>query len=243
MNTNPFTIEVFSIFPEMVYEFSRHSLVAKALEAGYFELTTYDLRTWAVGGNAQVDDSPYGGGPGMVMRPEPIFRAFEETKPKRPCLFLSPRGTRFDQAYASRLAAGEGFSVLCGRYEGVDQRAVDRLADDEVSIGDFVLAGGEVAAMVIIEAVTRLLDGVVGNLESLSQESFQGYLLEYPHFTRPQDFNGLKVPEVLLSGNHEQITRWRWVQSILTTIERRPDLIEARGGLTESEVKLLKEYG
>lgn len=178
----------------------------------------------------------------MVLMPEPIFDAVEAVDPPRPLLLMSPSGRRFDQAMALELATSEGFSLLCGRYEGVDERIATDLCDGAVSIGDFVLAGGEVAALVIIEAVTRLVPGVMGNADSAGDESFMDGLLEYPHYTRPAEFRGAAVPEVLRSGDHARVERWRRAQALARTIERRPDLIDARGGLTSSDQKLLDEF-
>ena len=179
----------------------------------------------------------------MVLMPEPVFRAVEAVQPPRPLFLLDPGGRRFDQAMAQELAAGLGFSLLCGRYEGVDERVRAHLVDGEVSIGDYVLAGGEAAALVIVEAVTRLVPGVMGNEASAGEESFVDGLLEAPHYTRPADFRGWAVPEILRSGDHGRIARWRRAQSLARTVARRPDLIEARGGLSDEERRLLEELG
>ena len=190
-----------------------------------------------------VDDSPFGGGAGMLMRPEPIFAAVEAAAPPRPLFLLGPGGRRFDQALAAELAGGDGFSLLCGRYEGVDHRIREHLVDDELSVGDVVLAGGEVAACLVIEAVTRLLPGVMGNAVSPVTESFgERGLLEEPQFTRPAEFRGWAVPEILRSGDHGRIARWRLAQALHRTLGRRPDLVEARGGLTDEERRLLEEF-
>lgn len=179
----------------------------------------------------------------MVLMPEPVFAAVEAAEPPRPVLLLSPGGRRFDQTYAHELAALSGFSLLCGRYEGVDQRVTDNLCDGEISIGDFVLGGGEVAALVIVEAVTRLVAGVMGNDGSAVAESFSDGLLEYPQYTRPARFRDWPVPEVLQSGNHQLIERWRHAQALVRTRRHRPDLIEARGGLTPADQELLADFG
>ena len=180
-----------------------------------------------------VDDAPFGGGAGMLMRPEPIFAAVEAADPPRPLLLLGPGGRRFDQAWPHELAGGDGFSLLCGRYEGVDHRVREHLVDGELSVGDVVLTGGEVAACLVIEAVTRLLPGAMGNAESPVTESFgAGGLLEEPQYTRPAEFRGWEVPEVLRSGDHGRIARWRHAQALHRTLAARPDLIEARGGLS-----------
>ncbi len=178
----------------------------------------------------------------MVMMPEPLFGAVEAVDPPRPLYYLSPAGRRLDQSLARELAAGDGFSLLCGRYEGIDERVRAHLVDDELSIGDVVLAGGEVAALVVIEAVGRLVPGVLGNRASVDDESFADGLLEYPHYTRPAEFRGWAVPEVLRSGDHGRIAAWRRAQALRRTIDRRPDLIEARGGLSEDDEALLREW-
>jgi tRNA (guanine37-N1)-methyltransferase len=219
------------------------SLLGRARERGVVDITVHDLRHHATDRHRSVDDTPFGGGAGMVLAPEPIFRAVEATDPPRPLLLLSPAGRRFDQAMARDLAAGPGFSLLCGRYEGVDERVRDHLVDGEVSIGDYVLAGGEVAALVVVEAVTRLVPGVMGNEASAADESFTDGLLEYPHYTRPAEFRGWAVPEVLRSGDHGRVARWRRALSLARTLERRPDLIAARGGLSAEERDLLAEFG
>jgi tRNA (guanine37-N1)-methyltransferase len=177
----------------------------------------------------------------MVLMPEPVFRAVEAVQPPRPLLLLDPGGRRFDQAQAGELAAGGGFSLLCGRYEGVDERVRRHLVDGELSIGDYVLAGGEAAAFVVVEAVTRLVPGVMGNDASAGEESFVDGLLEHPQYTRPADFRGWAVPDVLRSGDHGRVARWRRAQSLARTLAHRPDLIDARGGLTAEEQALLEE--
>lgn len=178
----------------------------------------------------------------MVMMPGPIFEVVEAVDPPRPLLALSPSGRRFDQAWAGRLARSEGFSLLCGRYEGIDQRVLDHLVDDELSIGDVVLAGGEAAALVVVDAVARLVGGVMGNAASVDEESFTEGLLEHPHYTRPATYRSWTVPDVLRSGDHGRVARWRRAQSLRRTLERRPDLIEARGGLTPADRELLDEW-
>lgn len=236
-------IDVFTIFPDLVDGFLRGSLIGKARRDGLLDIRVHDLRSAATDPHKSVDDSPFGGGAGMVLMAEPIFGAVEQAAPPRPLHLLGPGGRRFDQTIARELAAGEGFSLLCGRYEGVDARVADHLVDGELSIGDYVLAGGEVASMVVIEAVARLVPGVMGNEASGEDESFAEGLLEYPQYTRPADFRGWEVPEVLRSGDHGKVARWRRAQALQRTIERRPDLIEARGGVTEAEVRLLTEHG
>ncbi len=204
-------------------------------------MRAHDLRSETVDPHRSVDDSPFGGGAGMVLMPEPIFTAVEKVDPPRPLLFLGPGGRRLDQGLARELAATDGFSLLCGRYEGVDHRVLDHLVDGEISIGDYVLAGGEVAALVVIEAVGRLVPGVMGNDTSADEESFSDGLLEYPHYTRPAEFRGWEVPAVLRLGDHGKVARWRRARALEKTIRERPDLIEARGGLSADDERLLAE--
>ena len=236
-------IDVFTIFPGLIDGFTSESLLGKARSSGLLDLRLHDPRDWTSDVHRTVDDAPYGGGAGMVMRAEPLFEAVEAVDPPRPLLLLSPGGRRFDQTMAEELAATDGFSLLCGRYEGVDHRVVEHLVDGEVSIGDVVLSGGEVAACLVIEAVARLLPGAMGNAVSPVTESFgETGLLEEPHYTRPGEFRGWKVPEVLLSGDHARIERWRRAQALHRTIASRPDLIDARGGLSEQDRRLLEEF-
>ena len=237
-------IDVFTIFPAMVEGFAGESLLGKARERGLLDVRVHDLRATTTDVHRTVDDSPFGGGAGMVLMPEPIFAAVEAVDPPRPLLYLSPSGRPFTQAVARELAGCEGgFSLLCGRYEGVDERVREHLVDGELSIGDYVLGGGEVAAMVVLETVGRLLHGVMGNDTSAEEESFSDGLLEYPHFTRPADFRGWDVPEVLRSGDHGRIARWRRAQALARTLRHRPDLLDRRGGLTDDERRLLADHG
>lgn len=236
-------IDVFTIFPGMVEDFVGQSLLGRARVAGALDVRVHDLRSCATDPHRSVDDAPYGGGAGMVLMPEPVFAAVEAVDPPRPLLYLSPAGRTFDQGVARELAGGPGFSLLCGRYEGVDERIREHLCDGELSIGDVVLSGGEVAAMVVVEAVGRLVPGVMGNDTSADDESFGDGLLEYPHYTRPADFRGWSVPDVLRSGDHARVARWRRAQALRRTLDRRPDLVEARGGIDDSERRLLAEFG
>ena len=243
-------VDVFTIFPDLVETYCSASLLGRGRERGLVDLRVHDLRAKASDARRSVDDSPFGGGPGMVLMCEPVFAAVEavdaadaEGGIARPLLLLSPGGRRFDQAVARELAALGGFSLLCGRYEGVDQRVSDHLVDGELSVGDVVLAGGESAALVVLEAVLRLVPGVLGNVDSAHEESFTGGLLEYPQYTRPAEFRGWEVPDVLLSGDHGAVERWRKVQALVRTLNARPDLIEARGGLRPDEVTLLAQAG
>lgn len=243
-------VEVFTIFPSVVETYCDASVIGRARRAGIVDLRVRDLRSGASDPHRSVDDAPFGGGAGMVLSPEPVFAAVEAAAPPRPLYLLTPGGDRFDQSFALHLASlgnaeagGSAFSLLCGRYEGVDERIADHLADGQLSVGDVVLAGGELAALVVVEAVTRLVPGVLGNEQSSSDESFSEGLLEYPQYTRPADFRGWKVPEVLLSGHHGQVARWRRAQALRRTLDRRPDLVEARGGLSAAERRLLEEFG
>lgn len=232
-------IDVFTIFPDMVTGFAGQSLLGRAAEAGRLDVRVHDLRAEATDPHRSVDDAPFGGGPGMVLMPEPIFAAVEAVDPPRPLYLLGPGGDTFDQATARRLADGDGFSLLCGRYEGVDARIADHLCDGELSVGDFVLAGGEVAAMVVLEAVGRLVPGVMGNATSADDESFADGLLEHPQYTRPARFRDWEVPDVLRSGDHARVARWRRAQALRRTQDRRPDLISRRGGLSAEEQALV----
>ena len=236
-------IDVFTIFPDMVEDFAARSLLGKARERGVVDVRVHDLRSAATDPHRSVDDAPFGGGAGMVLMPEPIFGAVEQVDPPRPLYYLSPSGRRFDQGVARELAALDGFSLLCGRYEGVDERVREHLVDGELSIGDYVLAGGEVAAMVVLEAVGRLIPGVMGNEASADEESFSDGLLEYPHYTRPAELRGWVVPEVLRSGDHGKVARWRRAQALARTLRLRPDLLEARGGLGDEDRRLLADHG
>ncbi|MEJ2367998.1 MAG: tRNA (guanosine(37)-N1)-methyltransferase TrmD [Acidobacteriota bacterium] len=222
-------IDILTLFPEMFTGPFDHSIIKRAREAGILDLRTHDFRRFTDDRHGTVDDSPFGGGPGMVLKPGPVFRAVEwlrgELGDSVPLVYLSPRGRRFTQAEARELASMPGFILLSGRYEGLDQRVIDHLVDRELSIGDYVLSGGEPAAVVVVDAVARLLPGALGDDSSTEEESFSGNLLEYPQYTRPAEFRGWKVPEILLSGNHEAIRRWRREQSIDLTKARRPDLL------------------
>ncbi|HXY45860.1 MAG TPA: tRNA (guanosine(37)-N1)-methyltransferase TrmD [Acidimicrobiales bacterium] len=236
-------VDVLTIFPDVVDAYCEASVLGRARREGIIDVRVQDLRSAARDPHRSVDDAPFGGGAGMVLAPEPVYAAVEQIGPPRPLLLLSPGGRRFDQQMAVEMAALGRFSLLCGRYEGVDQRICDHLVDGEVSVGDFVLAGGELGALVIVEAVCRLLPGVLGNDESSADESFTNGLLEYPQYTRPASFRGWDVPEVLRSGDHARVARWRLAQSLQRTLERRPDLIEARGGISEAERRVMEEFG
>ena len=236
-------IDIVTIFPEALAPLVV-SIIGRARERGLLDIRVHDLRDYTTDRHRQVDDVSYGGGPGMVMKPEPFFAAVEALVPPddpRPRVLLtSPQGRRFDQRAAEALARERHLIVLCGRYEGVDERVVSGLGAEEVSIGDYVLTGGELAAMVIVEATARLLPGVVGDQQSVAAESFTSGLLDYPHYTRPAEFRGLRVPEVLLGGHHEQIRRWRRREQLRRTLARRPDLITWES-LSDEDRALLRE--
>lgn len=234
-------IDILTIFPSLINSFVTESLIGKAQESGTLEISALDLREGASGAHKAVDDTPFGGGPGMILKPEPIFNIVETKNPPRPLYLLSPAGEPFSHSKAKDLSKLDGFSLLCGRYEGVDQRVRDHLIDGEISLGDFVLAGGEIAALAIVETVTRLIPGVMGNLESAASESFTQGLLEYPQYTRPWEYKGLTPPNILRSGNHKEIKLWKKAKALEITVSNRPDLIEKRGGLTDEEQSLLEK--
>lgn len=235
-------IDVLTIFPEMFQSPLEHSILKRAREAGLLDVRAIDLRDFTTDRHRQVDDTPYGGGPGMVMKPEPFFAGVEalSTEPPPPdrVILFTPLGRRFDQHLAEELSREQRLVLLCGRYEGIDQRVHDHLATDEISIGDFVLTGGELPALVLIDAVTRLIPGVLGHEESPVGESFAEHLLEYPQYTRPPEFRGWRAPDILFSGNHGAVDLWRREQSLRRTLERRRDLF-LRHELTEMDRKIL----
>jgi tRNA (guanine37-N1)-methyltransferase len=231
-------IDILTIFPGAFRGPFDESIIKRARERGIVEIYVHNIRDWATDKHRTVDDYPYGGGPGMVMKPEPIFAATEAVVAmdgrRGPIILMTPIGRTFTQEVAQELAQKDRLIIICGHYEGVDARVHQYLATDEISIGDFILSGGEVAAMVVVDAVVRLLPGALGDPQSARCESFTEGLLEYPPYTRPAEFRGWRVPEVLLSGNHQEIARWRRRQSILLTALRRPDLL-ARANLSPEE--------
>lgn len=233
-------IDVFTIFPDYLRGPLSLSLLERARAGGLLDVQCHDPRDWTDDAHRSVDDAPYGGGAGMVMTPGPLFAAVEAVRPPRPLYLLAPGGERFDQPFAQRLARGSGFSLVCGRYEGVDQRVADHLCDGELSIGDYVLGGGEAAALVVIEAVARLLPGVVGNEESVADDSFADGLVEHPQYTRPAEFRSFGVPAVLRSGDHARIARWRRAQALRRTRARRPGLLPEP--LAPADQALLDEF-
>jgi tRNA (guanine37-N1)-methyltransferase len=224
-------IDIFTIFPGTFESPLRESLLGRAIAAGILDVRVHDIRAFADDPHKQVDDESFGGGPGMVMKPEPLFAAVESLGADRGrTIVLSPAGRRLDQALVRELAAEPSLVLVCGRYEGIDERVVDGLPAEELSIGDYVVSGGEVAALVVLEAVTRLVPGVIGKEESHERDSFgESGLLDHPHYTRPRVFRDLEVPQVLLSGNHAEIERWRREAAIEKTRHNRPDLLENGG--------------
>jgi len=224
-------IDIVTLFPGMFNGPFSESIVKRAVERHLVSVVIHNLRDWGLGKHKVVDDCPFGGGTGMVMKPEPLFEAVEAiraqcTGSSAPVILLTPQGRVFSQKIAAELAAFERLILICGHYEGIDERVRERLATDEISIGDYVLTGGELAAMVVADAVVRHLPGVLGSEECVRDDSHSRHLLEYPQYTRPQSYRGWDVPEVLVSGNHAQIAKWRRGQSVLRTLQRRPDLLE-----------------
>jgi tRNA (guanine37-N1)-methyltransferase len=236
-------VDVVTIFPHMVEAPLSDGIVGRAAASGLVTLGVHDLRRFTEDKHRSVDDAPFGGGPGMVMKAEPILRAvaaLTSAPAPRAVVLLSPRGRRFDQAAAERFAALSHLVLLCGRYEGIDERVREELDAEELSLGDFVLTGGEVAALAVVEATVRLLPGALGDEDSAAQDSFTTGILDHPHYTRPADLSGRRVPEVLLSGDHGKIRRWRRKEALRATRERRPDLLRA-AALTAEDQELLRE--
>lgn len=221
--------DVFTIFPEVFPAYLEASILKRAAEAGLLKVGLHNIRDWAIDKHKMTDDQPFGGGGGMVMKPEPIFAAVEAilgTPPICPVILLSPQGRTFTQKVAQELSSCEHLALLCGRYEGVDERVRTHLVTDQISIGDYVLTGGELPALALIDAVVRLLPGALGDPEGVYKDSHASGLLEYPHYTRPSEFRGWEVPEVLRSGDHARIERWRREQALRRTFEGRPDMLE-----------------
>ncbi len=234
------TITILTLFSGLFQGYLESSILARAIARGLVTVRLIDIRHYATDRHHVCDDAAYGGGPGMVMKVEPIVAALEATgAPGRRVVYLTPAGRPFTQRVAETWATEPSITLLCGRYEGIDQRVIDSCVTDEISIGDYVLAGGEVAAMVVVEAVTRLLPGVITG-ESLEEESFSEGLLEYPHYTRPEEFRGMRVPEILLSGHHEKIRQWRLEKSIEKTMKNRPELLDS-DGLSEEARELVRQ--
>jgi tRNA (guanine37-N1)-methyltransferase len=236
-------IDVVTIFPEFFASPLEESIIRRGRERGLLDIRVHDLRGWTTDRHKVTDDAPYGGGVGMVMKPEPIFAAVEALKEQNPAaatVLLTPQGRVWNQALVREFGARPALILLCGRYEGVDERVREALVDEEVSIGDYVLAGGETAAMVLIETLARQVPGVVGQAESVAQDSFFSGLLDHPHYTRPAEFRGRAVPEVLLSGDHAAIARWRRREALRHTLRKRPDLL-ASAALEPEDLRLLAE--
>jgi len=240
-------IKILTLFPEMFYGFLESSILKRAQDNGLLNIEYINIRDYASNKHKKVDDYPYGGGAGMVMTPQPIFDAYEyairdfDKGIKTKTVYLTPKGKTFSQKIASDFAEEKQIVFLCGHYEGIDQRVIDTIVTDEISIGDFVLTGGELPAAMMIDAITRLLPGVLSSDASYEEESFYSGLLEYPHYTRPEDYKGIKVPKVLLSGNHKEIDRWRRKSSLEITLQRRPDLIQESSSLSKLDRKLIEE--
>ena len=236
---------VLTIFPGMFDGPMSESIISRAVERGLVEINLHDIRDFTTDRHRSVDDYPYGGGYGMVMKPEPIFRAVGSVKSKRnldeaaPVILLTPQGTRLTQPVVERLATYDDLVIICGRYEGVDERVRERVATYELSVGDYVLSGGELAAMIVIDAVTRLIPGAVGSIESTQDDSFSTGLLQFPQYTRPAAYEGYEAPEVLLSGNHAEIERWRRRESLRRTLERRPELLD-EANLTDEDRRFVE---
>ncbi|MFP4456277.1 MAG: tRNA (guanosine(37)-N1)-methyltransferase TrmD [Clostridia bacterium] len=219
-------ISILTIFPEYVISCLDYSIIGKAINNNLVEVDVINIRDYALDKHKMTDDSPYGGGAGMIMKPEPIFNAFDDIEPDFHSILMTPQGKRLNQEKVISLSEHNHIVILCGHYEGIDQRVRDKLIDEEISIGDYVLTGGELPAIILVDAISRYIPGVLGNEESLIEESFVNDLLEYPHYTRPRSYRGMEVPEVLLSGNHQLIAKWRKEKSINKTKEVRKDLLE-----------------
>ena len=236
--------DIVTIFPRMIGAGVAEGVINRGIEQGLLDIAVHDLRDYTTDRHRSVDDVPYGGGPGMVMKPEPLVKAVEDIRARRgtpdAVVLLTPQGRRFTQREAERLSGLSHVVLLCGRYEGMDERVRELVATEELSIGDYVLSGGELAALVIVDAVSRLVSGVVGDEQSVEEDSFSRGLLDYPHYTRPAEFGGLKVPDVLLSGHHAEVRRWRKKQALARTLARRPELID-EAALDEDERALLNE--
>jgi tRNA (guanine37-N1)-methyltransferase len=236
--------DIVTIFPRMVEAGLAEGVISRGVERGLLDIKVHDLREHTIDRHRSVDDVPYGGGPGMVMKPEPLARAVEDIRARRgnpdTVVLLSPQGRRFTQAEAVRMSALRHVALLCGRYEGMDERVRTLVATEELSIGDYVLSGGELPALVIVDVISRLVPGVVGDTRSVEEDSFSRGLLDYPHYTRPAEFSGEKVPDVLMSGHHEQVRRWRKKTAIQRTLERRPELLDL-AALDDEERALLAE--
>ena len=235
------TFNFITIFPELINNFLKYGLVSRAIEKNIIEINTIYLRDFSDDSNLRIDDKSYGGGPGMVMRYKPVEDALKSIKRKSYVIYLSPQGSKLDQYKISELTKVQNLTFLCGRYEGYDQRVVDDLVDEQISLGDYVISGGELPSLILLEGITRLLPNVANDIDSILNDSFTDNLLDYPHYTRPESINGHEVPDVLLSGNHNEIAKWRRKQSLGITWKNRPDLLK-NVKLSIEDDKLLKEY-
>src|SRR5574340_3908 len=237
------SFDVFSPIPQVIQPYLEASILQRAIQTQLLDVHLHDIRAWTTDKHHITDDAPFGGGGGMVMKPEPIFSAIEDVlgnPPECPVILLTPQGRTYTQRIAQELATHPHLALLCGRYEGIDERVREHLVTDEISIGDYVLTGGEIPAILLIDSVTRLIPGALGDPTGAIDDSFASGLLEYPHYTRPAEFRGWRVPDVLLSGNHAQIERWRREQSLKRTYYRRPDLLE-KTELSKKDLKFLTE--
>ena len=241
--------DIFTVLPDLFPPYLESSILQRARRSGLIEVRVHNIRDFTHDRHHTTDDVPYGGGGGMVMKPEPVFEAVESAlglqpgaRPEFPIILLDPQGRLFDQSVAAELSQYPRLALLCGRYEGVDERIRRRIVTGELSLGDYVITGGELAALIVVDAVARLLPGVLGDPDGAQDDSHASGLLEYPHYTRPPEFRGESVPEVLLSGDHARIARWRREQALLRTLERRPDMLR-KAGLSAADRKFLKEHG
>jgi len=237
-----YKFNIVTIFPEMFSSPFKESIIKRAVERRIVEINIYDLRNFTHDRHKVTDDYPYGGGAGMMMKPEPLAKAIEELnrESKSRVILMTPQGDRLTQSRVKKMSQENRLTILCGRYEGIDERIRAHFVDDEISIGDYILTGGEIPAMVLVDAIVRLIPGVLGDEASTEEDSFSYSLLEYPQYTRPENFRGFKVPDVLLSGNHEKIRRWRRKESLKRTYNRRPDLLE-KAELSDDDKKILEE--
>lgn len=236
--------DIFTLFPQVFEPYLASSILQRAKENSLLEVRLHNIRDWATDRHHTTDDTPYGGGGGMVMKPEPIFRAVESVlgqSPNCPVILMTPQGRPFSTAVAQELAQIDHLAIICGRYEGFDERIREHLVTDQISVGDYVLTGGELPALIVIDAVTRFIPGALGDPDGAMDDSFASGLLEYPHYTRPEEFRGWRVPDVLLSGNHAEINRWRHRQALLRTITHRPDLLD-KLKLSKEDLKFIQEY-
>tara|TARA_B100001564_G_scaffold319745_1_gene297232 strand:- start:1573 stop:2313 length:741 start_codon:yes stop_codon:yes gene_type:complete len=233
--------KIITIFPELINTFSKIGFIKRSIKNEIIDIEAIDLRKYSIDKHNRVDDKPYGGGPGMVIQYQPVFDVIKDIKNTSHIIYLSPQGKPLTQEKLKELSNMKNLTLLCGRYEGIDQRILDNLVDEEISIGDYVISGGEVASMVIIEGITRLIPGAIDDIDSIKQDSFQAGILDHPHFTKPETINGLKIPEILTTGDHEKIRIWRKKHALGATWLKRPELLK-NVKLSKEDDKLLKEY-